>query len=91
MHYPAPRRVARRIHFLKNILKESTLSVSNKRPGRNAANGSFDQYGSFRSVNTGVGQTHFKCRDANPQLQNQEPAEVELHVLMGFRWGVRIM
>lgn len=39
--------------FSKNILKESTSSASNKDPFQ-SANGLFDQYTSFSTVNTKV-------------------------------------
>lgn len=39
--------------FSKNILKESTSSASNKEPFQRA-NGLFDQYTSFSTVNTKV-------------------------------------
>ncbi len=45
--------------FSQNILKESTLSVSNKDPVQ-SANGLFDQYMSFFTVNTKVDWTHLK-------------------------------
>lgn len=47
--------------FSKNILKESTLSASNKDLVQ-SANGLFDQYMSFSTVNTEVGWTHLNGR-----------------------------
>lgn len=43
--------------FSKNILKESTSSVSNK-DLVHSANGVFDQYASISTVNAKVGWTH---------------------------------